>query len=529
MKEVSGEMKDGRMIVRLSGKIDSANAGQAEEAITDLIKDAEGHPLLIDAKDLIYISSAGLRVLLRLRKRFRDMTILNASSEVYEILEMTGFTEMMTVEKAYRQVSIEGCEVIGEGNNGTVYRIDGDNVVKVYNDADALDEIQNEREVARLALILGIPTAISYDVVRVGDTYGSVFEMLDASSFSKIIAEHPEKEDWCVREYAALLDRIHGTVVPEGKLPDMRETVIGWVASLKGFLPEESYEKLDRLVQDIPKDDHMIHGDLHTKNIQLTGDEVMLIDMDTLAAGHPVFELAFMYNAFVGYGEYDPDVVTRFIGFDAQTAKRFWRRSLAMYLGTDDEEALRRVEDKARIIGYMRMIRRALRIGRMESEDGAAEIALWKGELIELIEKTDSLTFSRDEIFLEALKENLPEILDFLEKKLEAARCPEKTRMQIALAVEEIFINIASYAYSPETGYMLMRIESGQDPASVTITFIDHGKPYDPLATEEPDVTLAAEDRKIGGLGIFLVRRMTDDIDYEYKDGYNILTLKKQF
>ena len=106
---------------------------------------------------------------------------------------MTGFTELMTVEKAYRRVSVDGCEIVGEGANGTVYRIDGDNVVKVYKDANALDEIQKERELARLALVLGIPTAISYDVVRVGDSYGSVFEMLDARSFSKILAEHPEK------------------------------------------------------------------------------------------------------------------------------------------------------------------------------------------------------------------------------------------------------------------------------------------------------------------------------------------------
>jgi hypothetical protein len=139
-------------------------------------------------------------VLLRLRKKYPDIVVTGVRSEIYEIFEMTGFTEMMNVEKAYRVVSVEGCEVIGEGANGTIYRIDRDNVVKVYNNADVLADIQHEREVARLALILGIPTAISYEVVQVGDSYGAVFELLNARSFSSILKKEPEKMDWCVAE-----------------------------------------------------------------------------------------------------------------------------------------------------------------------------------------------------------------------------------------------------------------------------------------------------------------------------------------
>ncbi|MBQ5354472.1 MAG: anti-sigma factor antagonist, partial [Clostridia bacterium] len=212
-------------VVRLAGRIDSNNAAKVEEEIFCQLEGKDSCPLELDASDLNYISSAGLRVLLRLRKTHPDMTLTGVSSEVYEILEMTGFTEMMKVEKAYRVVSIEGCEEIGRGANGTIYRIDRDNVVKVYNNADALADIQHEREVAKLALILGIPTAISYDVVKVGESYGSVFELLNARSLSKILATEPEKMDWCVNEFVTMLKKIHSTVVPEGKLPDMKETV----------------------------------------------------------------------------------------------------------------------------------------------------------------------------------------------------------------------------------------------------------------------------------------------------------------
>ena len=382
------------MNIQLTGRIDSANAMQLEKDILAQMQNHDGDALVLDAQNLEYISSAGLRVILRLKKDHPDIKIVGANSEVYEILDMTGFTQIITVEKAYRVVSIEGCEEIGRGANGTIYRIDKDNVVKVYNNADALDDIQHEREVARLALILGIPTAISYDVVKVGDSYGSVFELLNARSFAKILAAEPEKLDWCVKEFVAMLKKIHGTLVPAGKLPDMKETALKWARFMQDYLPETAGKKLLSLIDAVPHDDHMIHGDYHTKNLELTNDEVLLIDMDTLAVGHPIFELGSVYNSFVGYSEYDHEVIKRFQGFDREMGLIFWKKTLSAYLGTDAPEAIKDVEDKARIIGYTRMIRRSIRRKGLESETGRAEIELWKGELLGLLEKYDTLLFS---------------------------------------------------------------------------------------------------------------------------------------
>ncbi|MCR4671874.1 MAG: anti-sigma factor antagonist [Lachnospiraceae bacterium] len=393
MHKVAAALKGDHLELKLSGRVDSNNSRQAEEDIMELVSSAPGMPVVLDLEELEYISSAGLRVLLHLRKTNPSLRLTNVSSNIYEILEMTGFTQMMPVEKAYRVVSVEGCEEIGRGANGTIYRIDQDNVVKVYNNADALADIQHEREVARIALVLGIPTAISYDVVRVGESYGSVFELLNARSFSKILANEPDKLDWCVNEYVEMLKKIHGTLVPAGKLPDMRETVVGWAMFMKDHLPEEAGEKLLSMVEAVPHDDHMIHGDYHTKNLELQGDEVLLIDMDTLAVGHPVFELASMYNAFIGFSEYDNNVIKSFQGFDLETSKRFWKKTLEAYLGTEDPERIKEVEDKARIVGYTRLVRRAIRRNALETEKGSAEVALWKQELLELLEKTDTLVF----------------------------------------------------------------------------------------------------------------------------------------
>jgi anti-sigma regulatory factor (Ser/Thr protein kinase) len=133
------------------------------------------------------------------------------------------------------------------------------------------------------------------------------------------------------------------------------------------------------------------------------------------------------------------------------------------------------------------------------------------------------------ELTLEAVKENLSQVMDFVDVRLEEAGCPPKVQMQIDVALEEIYINIANYAYNPETGPATVRVDVSDEPVVVTITFVDHGIPYDPLAKEDPDVTLSAEERSIGGLGIFMTKKLMDDVVYEYKDGSNILRLIKKF
>ncbi len=520
-------MDDTKVTIELNGRVDSNNAAAVEQNIFSQLAGKDQQPVVLDTSKLEYISSAGLRILLRLKKTNPDITITGVNSEIYEILEMTGFTEMMKVEKAYRVVDITGCEEIGRGANGTVYRIDQDNVVKVFNNPNALEDIQHEREVARLALILGVPTAISYDVVKVGDSYGSVYELLNARSFTKIMIDEPEKLDWCVEEFVKMLKKIHGTEVPEGKLPDARDTLRKWADYSYNYLPKDKADKVMAMVSSIPYDAHMIHGDYHTKNLELQNDEVLLIDMDTLAVGNPIIELGSIYNAFVGFAELDPEDIKEFQGFDYETSKTFWKKFLAGYLGTNCDIKHREVEDKARIIGYIRLIRRMMRRDGMETEKGRAEIAHWKEELIELLDKTDTLLFEFNELELEAVVENLDEVQGFVEERLESEDCSMKARMQIGLAVEEVFVNIAQYAYGSSSGKAIVRVEVTKDPIAVKITFIDHGKPYDPLTHEDPDVTLSAEERDVGGLGIFLTKKSMDDVNYEYKNGQNILTLKK--
>lgn len=133
------------------------------------------------------------------------------------------------------------------------------------------------------------------------------------------------------------------------------------------------------------------------------------------------------------------------------------------------------------------------------------------------------------EITVDAKIENLGTVTSFIDEELEKNDCPMKAQMQIDVAIDELFSNIAYYAYNPEVGPATIKVEVEKDPMSVVITFLDHGVPYDPLAKADPDTTLSVEERGIGGLGIFMVKKTMDDITYEYKDGKNILTIKKNF
>jgi anti-sigma regulatory factor (Ser/Thr protein kinase) len=132
------------------------------------------------------------------------------------------------------------------------------------------------------------------------------------------------------------------------------------------------------------------------------------------------------------------------------------------------------------------------------------------------------------ELDIEANTDNLPRVMAFLEETFEEIQFPMKEQMQMSVAAEEIFVNICHYAYAPKTGSVHMRLVSSKNPTAVSLTFIDSGKPYNPLEKDDPDVTLSAEERQIGGLGIYMVKQSMDKVSYRYDDGKNILILKKK-
>ena len=188
-----------------------------------------------------------------------------------------------------------------------------------------------------------------------------------------------------------MLKSIHAIDVPAGDVPDMRETALSLADFVAKHIPEDQGKKLRALIEAVPKQNTLMHGDYHTNNIMIQNGEPLLIDMDTLCMGHPVFELGSMFNAFVGYSELDHSNMMDFFGYSFETAGKFWNAALKMYLGTDDEAVCKSVEEKAMIIGYTRMLRRAVR--RPNEADSPAKIERCKEMLAQLLAKVDTLTF----------------------------------------------------------------------------------------------------------------------------------------
>ena len=389
--DVTYRMDKDILYIAVEGRIDASNAAQAEEKIFSIKKENPGKHTVLDADRLTYISSAGLRVILRLRKEEPKLAIINVAPDVYEVFDMTGFTDMVTVEKAYPRMSVEGCEFMAKGANGAVYRYNDETILKIYFAKDALPEIKQERENARKAFVLGINTAIPYGIVRVDDGYGTVTELLNAVSVTKLIRNNPEDMSQAAKYYIDMLKGIHAIEVEDGEVPDMKETALAWADFVAPYIPEDQARKLRALMEEVPKQNTLMHGDYHTNNIMVQNGEPLLIDMDTLCMGHPIFELGSMVNAFIGYSELNPQTALDFFGFTHETAGKFWRLVLSLYLGTQDEEVCRRVEDKAMVVGYTRMLRRAIR--RSNDADSPAKIARCKEMLAVLLDKVDTLIF----------------------------------------------------------------------------------------------------------------------------------------
>ena len=390
MANVTKRIENDTLYFELAGRVDTSNANQVEQAIQNIKSENSASNYIVDAAKLEFISSAGLRVILKLLKELKQLKIINVSSEVYEIFDMTGFTDMLTVEKAFRQISIDGCELIARGGNGSVYRYDEETIVKTYHNGASLDEIRLEKELSRKVFVKGINTAIPYDVVKVGDSYGSVAEMLSAKSVAKILRANPEKFDECMDIYTDLLKKIHTTPVAAGEMPSMKEISVKWIEYLEPYLPEDQWTKLLNMMKNISEPEFMIHGDYHVNNVMIQDGEPLLIDMDTVAYGHPIFEFAAIYLGYVGYSETNPEGTMEFYGLPYEKTNEIWKTLLEKYFD-GDKAKIAEVELKSKIVGYARMLRRTIRRIGKDTEEGKIKIELCKKYLAELLPLVDNL------------------------------------------------------------------------------------------------------------------------------------------
>ena len=378
------ENKDNELTIFFKGEISSLTSPEVEKEALSIITNEKFDSLVLNFEDVTYISSAGLRVVLRFKQTYKNVSIKDASLSVYDVLQMTGFTNIMSVSKALRNIDVTGCEIIGEGYFSTVYRIDKDTIVKVYKNNTSISEVERELNMAKQAFVLGIPTAISFDIVKVGDKLGVRFEMLDSVSLRDLFRDYPERFDELIQKYAKLLLTINNTEAVSVVLPDAKQKWLNKLEEIKEDLPLDKYSKLKGMLEAIPSRNTFVHGDCHFKNIMSQGGELLLIDMDTLSKGHPIFELASgTFIPYVAFEEDDHNNSERFFGVSKELTQRIYEELTKAYLGRDDED----LKNKIKIVGYIHL----LRWNRQNEPENTYRFNNVKERLLALTEKYDDL------------------------------------------------------------------------------------------------------------------------------------------
>lgn len=283
---------DGQLsVVELTGSINSGNAHEFEDALSGEPSSEEG--VIIDAGGLEYISSAGLRVLLAAKKRCKGkiFRVVNVNDEVMNVFDVTGFSEIMDISRAVRQLSVEGCDRIGAGACGEVFRLDDETIIKLYYPRVKKEEIEQEKALAKKAFVMGVPTAISYDIVEADGRTGVVYELIKSKTIGELIRSDEGHLEEYVDMYAAVCRQIHGIEAEPGQLPSFKDINRSDIPNVTG-ITEEERAYLHRFLDLVPDRMNCLHGDLNINNIMVQNSECCLIDMGEFSTGTPMFDLS---------------------------------------------------------------------------------------------------------------------------------------------------------------------------------------------------------------------------------------------
>ncbi len=332
------EFKDGAMTFYLEGRIDSNNAAKIEQEIMEESSIFDSLDVAFDAGMLNYISSAGLRVLLKIKKKTgKDFVIKNVTDEVFDIFDVTGFSEIFRIERQMRTISLRGCKKISSALNGEIFQLSDDEMVKIYGTDVPLEEVKKERSYAQTAMALGVPTLIPYDVVKCEQGYGLVFEKAETTSLAYLISRNPDSSELYASMLAMLLRMLHHTEIPAGKLPDIKEKYRKWIAETDD--PGNSRTMVfSNLIDSIPDSSTYVHGDINLNSVMLQDDELLLLDMSGSARGNAIFDLSSLFASLVAIETKDEGYCRRTFGLSKVACLKFWNKFFDVYLeGKQDQ------------------------------------------------------------------------------------------------------------------------------------------------------------------------------------------------
>ena len=326
--QITTDTQGDRRTVVIDGNLDSSTAPKLEAQL-----DVTGvREIVVDFTECPYISSAGIRILLMAHRRMAatggKFIARNLSPTVREVFDLTGISRVITITKTAREISIEGRELLSSGVCGECFRLDDETVVKLYKDGVDLGMAELEKRYAQAAFVLGIPTAVSYDVVTCGTRSGIVFELLNAELFSAVIRRDPQQIDQHAKRLADLATNLHAAKGDEEVLPRLKDRIRDYINQLHGvFEPAEIALLLARL-EVIPDADTCVHFDLHSSNIMEQDGELVIIDMGDFSIGSNYFDIGLLYLI---YGLPELGICALATKIDTAQGVQFWNSFAAHY------------------------------------------------------------------------------------------------------------------------------------------------------------------------------------------------------
>ncbi|MEN9678714.1 MAG: hypothetical protein RIS76_4610 [Verrucomicrobiota bacterium] len=296
--QITSKNDGNALILSLSGALDITTAETLEQALK-----LEGiEHLTVDLEMCHFISSVGLRVLMRAHKQLaaghHPMVLANVSREVYSILDLTGLARMIPIKQKIREIPLKGLPLISAGVCGECYRLDRERIIKLYNEGVGPETAEREKAYSKAAFIMGIPTAISYELVACGNRTGIVYEMLEAELFSAIIRNDLDNMDHHGQTLATIAKSIHATPGDPAVFPNMKERFRGYIPQMNFFLSSKEIAFLLDKLEAIPDADSCIHFDIHSSNIMIRNGEALVIDMGDLSIGSHLFDVALLFTIY---------------------------------------------------------------------------------------------------------------------------------------------------------------------------------------------------------------------------------------
>ena len=347
------------LTVALEGRLDTDASVKFDAEIAEISRNNPHGSMIIDAEKLEYVASSGLRTVLKLAKTEKNFSVENVSPNVYSVFEMTGFSRIITIRKALRKIDLDKCEKIGFGGNGAVYRISEDEIVKVNYNPATYAALDMELAKAKEAFLLGVPTAISFDLVDCGEgRRGVVYETIKSKSLGETIQSNPELMEELTEKYIEQLHILHAVHTDNPVFGNAKDSYRKQVEGASKYLTEEEGQMLQQLLEALPEGDTLTHGDAHTKNIMIQNGEMLWIDMEGMAVGHPIYDLISIAAVLNGIRN-DDQITMGICGMDIPTVLKFKECFIRKYFKTEDPEMIQRYSS---MIDALRLIRAVLAI-----------------------------------------------------------------------------------------------------------------------------------------------------------------------